>query len=136
VFLTRNPHLAAFWECGLFLHPRVSVISEILLFFKMKGLISLSFLAALPSMSALPTNSNPNPTKRGIAYPDLGVVAFSGDSCGTSSFQISRDGQDTNIDDCKGLSAALRSQDRHWPLTNGYGGKNWINVAKNGNCAF
>jgi hypothetical protein len=102
----------------------------------MRGLVSLSFLAALPLMSALPTNSNPNPTKRGIAYPDLGVVAFNGDSCGTSSFQISSDGHGTNIDDCKGLSAALRSQDRHWPLTNSYGGNNWINVAKNGNCAF
>jgi hypothetical protein len=92
---------------------RPSLISEILLFFKMGGLVSLSFLAALPSMSALPTNSNPNSTKRGIAYPDLGVVAFSGDSCGTSSFQISSDRHGTNMDNCKGLSAALRSQDRH-----------------------
>ncbi|KAJ3526419.1 hypothetical protein NM208_g11198 [Fusarium decemcellulare] len=136
---------------------------------KVQGLALM--LAGLSSASALPskvppantkmavrqvTNSDGQPiqllvrdslventqvSKRQITFP---AVAFDGNKCGDSSFEITPNvGSDQatlepNLDDCQNLVSGLRGLDQHWELTNGFGGaaKKWIQLAAVETCHF
>ncbi|KAF4468404.1 hypothetical protein FALBO_4709 [Fusarium albosuccineum] len=80
-------------------------------------------------------------SKRQITFP---AVAFDGNKCGDSTFQITPDvccGKATlapNLDDCQNLVSGLRAIDQHWSLNNGFGGfsKKWIKLAAVDTCHF
>ncbi|KAI5465358.1 hypothetical protein BGZ63DRAFT_419933 [Mariannaea sp. PMI_226] len=80
-------------------------------------------------------------TKRDVTFPwGRHPVAFNGDQCGDSSFEITDDvnAQPSNIDDCNALSEGLRDLNEHWELNNGFGGTavRWLELASVGSCHF
>ncbi|KAF7552000.1 hypothetical protein G7Z17_g4618 [Cylindrodendrum hubeiense] len=78
--------------------------------------------------------------RRDVSFPSPGPVAFNGNQCGSSSFKQTEDDSATgcNIDDCNDLASGLTGLDRHWELTNGFGGavKDWVELASVGTCHF
>lgn len=117
-------------------------------------------LAGLPFALALPTNAPmasrkvTNPAgqtkkllvrdtliKRDVTFPSsLQPVAFNGDQCGDSTFELTGDdsAESPNYDDCNDLVSGLRRLDSHWELNNGYGGQvaDWLELASVGTCHF